>query len=547
MTQCTTATDPYKHHDTMDGNCVHKVKKGKTGKVYVRKWISIKQFANLEQARKAFEKEVKILRAAQHSNHVIKLIDDYYVRGREFAIVMEAAESDLATVLKTGVRDRHQHQGKFVSWFTCLATALDALHGIGIRHRDIKPENILIRGSRVLLADFGISAMGLKATISTTQKGRESSHTSKWCAPEVLDGGSRDSAADIFSLGAVYLVMVWAYAFWDEMGSLVSTIHPSIGRNLASVYQCMGGVLDGSNPPEAGDAWARPVASLCRKMLDEDPFKRPNAAEVLSSLKPLHVVKEGVPPCKCPKTQTQTDIAELCRSGELNEVKRLLSRSRGDPKHELAAAAIHQASRRQDVGFVEALLGKKSDKVKRALVDKKNYSGQTPLHSAIGNASSGVIRYLMDNGADVSIPDDDGSTALHCAAACGNGDIVGLVLGSRAKRDKKDLPRFVNRRDHSGRTALLCAARRGHSEAARKLVDAGANVRAADHKKRTPLHFAAGCGCLPTLTLLLEGGADVNAEDQERKTPICYAVAGLQTVDGFNDVCIELRVGATML
>lgn len=53
-------------------------------------------------------------------------------------------------------------------WFGCLANAVAHIHETGIRHRDIKPENILMKGGAVLLADFGISKMGLGQTLSTT-------------------------------------------------------------------------------------------------------------------------------------------------------------------------------------------------------------------------------------------------------------------------------------------------------------------------------------------------------------------------------------------
>jgi ankyrin repeat protein len=55
---------------------------------------------------------------------------------------------------------------------------------------------------------------------------------------------------------------------------------------------------------------------------------------------------------------------------------------------------------------------------------------------------------------------------------------------------------------------------------ARRLLDAGADIKARDHVRRTPLHLAADWGNAPLARLLVSCGADVNAVDHEDSTPL---------------------------
>ncbi len=126
--------------------------------------------------RDSFIKEARALRNARH-RHVVRFAMAYSFQSMDtayFAIAMDRAEGDIDRYLKF-VRPP-ETINEISTWFGCLAKALAYIHGIGIRHRDIKPTNILIKGQSVLLADFGISKMGLGRTLSTTvpqwEKGR---------------------------------------------------------------------------------------------------------------------------------------------------------------------------------------------------------------------------------------------------------------------------------------------------------------------------------------------------------------------------------------
>ncbi|KAK1340603.1 hypothetical protein QTO34_019174 [Cnephaeus nilssonii] len=97
---------------------------------------------------------------------------------------------------------------------------------------------------------------------------------------------------------------------------------------------------------------------------------------------------------------------------------------------------------------------------------------------------------LLDHGADPSLRDRHGRSALHRAAA---------AAGARGAE--------VDARDALGLTPLHHAARSGHVDVASHLLDRGAQVNATGWLHSTPLHLAVERGHSPTAELLLSRGA----------------------------------------
>ncbi|KAF2164529.1 hypothetical protein M409DRAFT_56370 [Zasmidium cellare ATCC 36951] len=181
--------------------------------------------------RRQMVQEAKLLYAARHY-HVVRLLQTYFQAFDEdeypFAIIMERVDKNLRHYLRRG-------RTPSASWFGCLIQVVHYIHGLGIRHRDIKTRNILIKDGRPLLADFGLSQMGLGKTMPTTIATRIPGRTPGYCAPEVANGSTRGRSADIFSLGAVFLEMLAALEGPQSLGHLRSIVPEDSGSYSENV------------------------------------------------------------------------------------------------------------------------------------------------------------------------------------------------------------------------------------------------------------------------------------------------------------------------
>jgi serine/threonine protein kinase len=96
-----------------------------------------------------------------------------------------------------------------------IASALTAVHGLGLIHRDIKPDNILLSADRALLTDFGIvrqvqfTGAGEPPTLAGSGL---PIGTPQYMAPEQLASQRVDQRADLYALGAVLYEMLTGQA-----------------------------------------------------------------------------------------------------------------------------------------------------------------------------------------------------------------------------------------------------------------------------------------------------------------------------------------------
>ncbi len=101
------------------------------------------------------------------------------------------------------------------------------------------------------------------------------------------------------------------------------------------------------------------------------------------------------------------------------------------------------------------------------------------------------------------------------------GELLLAHAGSGNSRTVRDLiarGANVNYPDEElGDRPLHRAAMEGHIEAARALVELGADVNAADNLGSRPLHWAADGGHTAMVHLLIEKGAQVNAVDSDHQ------------------------------
>jgi ankyrin repeat protein len=133
-----------------------------------------------------------------------------------------------------------------------------------------------------------------------------------------------------------------------------------------------------------------------------------------------------------------------------------------------AITALHIASAQGDENIVKILLSANA----AVDVDAMEGGDYTPLYCAAKNGHVGIVEDLLAAGADVNKADDDGWTVLHTATDDNNSELLTTLLAANA-----DVNAALEK---SKATALHIAARRGYKEAAKQLVDAGADLRCID-------------------------------------------------------------------
>lgn len=179
-------------------------------------------------------------------------------------------------------------------------------------------------------------------------------------------------------------------------------------------------------------------------------------------------------------------------------------------------------------------------------LDTRNSNGYTSLHIAIRNRDLRIVKLLLDHGADINVFSEKVGPPLTLAAELGYEEIVtallrhgvdindvrhGTALIAAAKEGHSTVTRLlisegadVNKFDPCTGTALIAAADQGHTEMAMELLAEGADVDASGPRDETALGVAAFHGNEKLVRMLLEAGADINLAQDYSGTAL-YAAA----------------------
>jgi ankyrin repeat protein len=229
-------------------------------------------------------------------------------------------------------------------------------------------------------------------------------------------------------------------------------------------------------------------------------------------------------------------IAAAMYKGNAETVRELLAGGANIEARDMeGATALMQASTKGNVEVVKALLAGGAD------VNAKSSQGETSaLMMAAGNGRLETTRVLLASGADVNAK--AGKTALMLAAGAlldppgGNtyissGDpatnynhdgVVRLLIQSGAD---------PNTKTDKGETALMFAAINNRTTAVRSLLNAGAEIDTKDDVVGyTALMHAAERGHTETVKELIKAGADLNARNKNNDTALTLAEKSKQDV-----------------
>ncbi len=154
--------------------------------------------------------------------------------------------------------------------------------------------------------------------------------------------------------------------------------------------------------------------------------------------------------------------------------------------NEYGMTPLHWAAQQGDTEMVQLLLS--YDAKINAQTRREHF---TPLQMAINNKHTKTARVLINNGADVTLTDHTGGTALHYAARAGTVDIARKLLQADAD---------VNAQSQDGATPLHTATGKGQEKIIKLLLQNGAKVTPINGM--TPLEIARKKGFTQIATML---------------------------------------------
>ncbi|CAM5696732.1 serine/threonine-protein kinase [Streptomyces aurantiogriseus] len=210
----------------------------------------------------AFERMRREARAAARLDHpaVVNVHDVAVVDGQPW-IVMELVHGrSLGSALQEGTLSVREAARIGLE----VLGALEAAHAAGILHRDVKPDNVLLgRHDRVVLTDFGIAQIEGETNLTDTGGFVGSP---EYIAPERVLGQRPGPASDLWSLGVVL------YAATEGVSPFRRSNTPATLQSVLNAVPA---------PPAAAQG---PLAEAINGLLDKDPARRPQAAQIRALL-----------------------------------------------------------------------------------------------------------------------------------------------------------------------------------------------------------------------------------------------------------------------
>ncbi|NXO21122.1 MYPT2 phosphatase, partial [Cisticola juncidis] len=180
-----------------------------------------------------------------------------------------------------------------------------------------------------------------------------------------------------------------------------------------------------------------------------------------------------------------------------------------------------------------------------ANVNQQDNEGWTPLHAVASCGYLNIAEYLISHGANVAAVNSEGEVPSDIAEEAAMKDLLleqvkkqGIDLELSRKEEEQqmlqDARQWLNsgriedvKQPRTGATALHVAAAKGYSEVMRLLIQAGFNLNVQDNDGWTPLHAAAHWGVKEACSILAEALCDMDVRNKLGQTPFDVADEGL--------------------
>ena len=220
-------------------------------------------------------------------------------------------------------------------------------------------------------------------------------------------------------------------------------------------------------------------------------------------------------------------LVDAVRAGDLAAVRALIGQGIDvDARLGDGSTALQWAVHERRAAMVDLLLAAGAD------VTAANRHGVSAVWLAAENGDAILVERLLEAGADPNRTMPGGETVLMTAARTGEPDTVRVLLAQGADPDARETLR--------GQTALMWAAARNNASVVRVLAEVGADVHARTDNPSsgrgrtfasapatgfTPLLFAVRAGHLDAARVLLDAGADSNDTVSDGQSALVIAAA----------------------
>jgi uncharacterized protein len=212
-------------------------------------------------------------------------------------------------------------------------------------------------------------------------------------------------------------------------------------------------------------------------------------------------------------------VVDAAKVGDAKAVSQAIRQSDVNKPEADGTTALHWAVRRGALDSIDLLLQA------GAQVSATTRYGVSPLYLAAQKGNAAIVDRLLKAGADARFALPDGETVLMTAARSGNAEAVRLLAAHRADVNFKEPTR--------GQTALMWAASANNVSATKALLELGADLEARSRVNPpdgsanpnallqgmagptasggyTAFLYAARSGAIDAARALLDAGADVN-------------------------------------
>ncbi|MEU7896092.1 protein kinase [Nonomuraea sp. NPDC049152] len=212
------------------------------------------EVAGDDVARRRLSREVDTMRRVR-SRYIAEVLDADVTGHRPYIVTRYVPGRPLDEIVK---HDGPLELPALIRVAHGVASALAAVHSVGVIHRDLKPGNVLILDGDPVLIDFGI-AQAVDAT-RLTQTGMFIG-TPGYLAPEIIEGHEAGPEVDVHA--------------WAGTLLFAATGQPPFGKGTLEMifYNITAGKAEVSAAP-------RELQPLLKAAFQRNPAKRPKAAEL---------------------------------------------------------------------------------------------------------------------------------------------------------------------------------------------------------------------------------------------------------------------------